>query len=182
MRINRANIKRFFKRPAKTGLIFIVLLVLLGGGYWHFVHKTVRVVQLPAKTTTEKISTPSSAASSAPSQKAASPQGGSAASAAPTDVTAPSGSFVSNHQPSTTADQEQSLCSTTIGAKCSISFTKGSSVIKLEAQQTDDNGSTTWDWTPSQLGLSSGSWSVSATATAGSNSATTTDPRALDIP
>jgi hypothetical protein len=107
-------------------------------------------------------------------------------SAAPVD---PSGDFVSNHTPDLSGSpypsQEISVCNTTPGASCTITFTMGSTVRTLAAQVADANGSTSWTWNVTQdngsSGFAQGDWQITATATLNGQTASTTDNRALDV-
>ena len=97
---------------------------------------------------------------------------------------APSGTFVSNHHPGKNGAPytEESTCNTTPGANCYIKLTMGSDSKTLATQSTNSDGSTSWNWNVQQAGLTSGSWQVMAVATAGSQTKTTTDPIALEVP
>lgn len=104
---------------------------------------------------------------------------------------APSGRFIDH----TTAYLEtnpstatiQSLCKTTPGATCQISFTKlrtkqlGDTVRRLPAQTTDGQGLTYWTWRVRDLGLDEGEWLVKAQATLGQRTESATDPIRLRI-
>jgi hypothetical protein len=98
-------------------------------------------------------------------------------------LVAPYGSFVSNHHPGQNgaSTTEESLCNTTPGASCYIKFTQGNIVKSLPTQTTDASGATIWDWNIGQAGLSSGSWQVTAVASLGSQSKTTSDPTTLEV-
>jgi hypothetical protein len=99
-------------------------------------------------------------------------------------VTAPSGSFVSNHKPGQNGSpqEESSVCLTTPGASCEIIFTKDGVTKSLGAQIADSSGAAYWSaWTAQSTGLTTGDWSVSATATWGQQTASTTDPIALQV-
>jgi len=87
----------------------------------------------------------------------------------------PTGTFVSNHHPSDTSQTETSVCNTTTGATCQIVLTQGDLVKSLAAQTTDRGGVAYWTWTPKEVGLSSGNWSVQAKATLGSQVKTADD-------
>lgn len=92
----------------------------------------------------------------------------------------PSGSFVSNHH--TPAGQlVQSACSTTPGATCQIIFKNGSATKWLPAQPTDRGGSTYWSWKPSEIGLTAGSWDVTAKAVLGDQTKTAADSMKLEV-
>jgi len=92
----------------------------------------------------------------------------------------PSGTFVSSHQANSDS-QELSTCNTSSGATCSITFTNSSEKKSLSAKQTDSNGAVYWSWTPSSLGLNTGSWQVSASATMNGRSVSTKDPKTLEV-
>lgn len=78
---------------------------------------------------------------------------------------APSGNFVSNHRPDQTHPTETSVCTTTPGANCQITFTKDGVTKSLSSKVTDRGGSAYWnDWRPSDIGLSPGVWKVQAIA------------------
>lgn len=98
-------------------------------------------------------------------------------------LTAPYGAFVSNHKPGQngTGETEQSECITTPGATCSIKFTQNGTVRTLSAQTTDATGATFWTWDINNAGLTKGNWVVTATATIGSQSKTTTDQLKLEV-
>lgn len=101
-----------------------------------------------------------------------------------TSLIAPSGDFVSNHTPGQNGSSqiETSVCNTTSGAKCQISFTMNGKTISLSAETTDAGGSAYWnDWTPQSIGLTPGSWQIAATATLGGQTKATTDPRSLVV-
>lgn len=79
----------------------------------------------------------------------------------------PTGDFVSNHHPGENGSPlaEVSVCNTTPGATCQIVFVKDGVTKALPVQTTDRGGSTYWNnWTPSNVGLTSGVWSVTAVA------------------
>jgi hypothetical protein len=102
-----------------------------------------------------------------------------------TPLTTPTGSFVSNHNPnlsgSPAPNSMQSTCTTTPGAKCQITFKLGSTTKSLPAQQTDRGGSAYWSWELQDIGLTEGSWEVTAKATLGSQTKTATDSMKLEI-
>ncbi|SRR6266702_1936872 len=98
----------------------------------------------------------------------------------------PSGNFVSNHHPNLSSSPApnilNSVCATTPGASCVISFTKDGTTRSLPAQTTDRGGSTYWNgWSLQSIGLTSGSWQIQATATLNGKSLHTTDALALVV-
>lgn len=85
----------------------------------------------------------------------------------------PYGTFVSNHNPPENGNSETSVCITSPGATCGITFTNGSQTESLANQQTDSSGTTSWNWSASILGT--GHWVVTVTATLNGKTATATD-------
>jgi hypothetical protein len=106
-------------------------------------------------------------------------------STAPTDSESglldPTGSFVSNHKPSNSSPQEQSVCNTTPRATCFIKFVSGGTVKLLAAQTTDSNGSSYWTWDINSAGLSPGFWQVTAVASLDGQTKSTTDSINLEV-
>jgi hypothetical protein len=93
----------------------------------------------------------------------------------------PVGDFVSNHRPQLNSTNiETSICTTTPGALCQISFTSGSVTKSLPAKKTNANGSVGWDsWTLQSVGITKGTWRINAVASNGSKTAITQD--AIDL-
>ncbi|SRR6266568_384754 len=84
-------------------------------------------------------------------------------------LVAPTGDFVSNHHPnlsgSPAPDTLNSVCTTTPGATCAISFTKDGVTKSLPTETTDRGGSAYWNgWSLQSIGLTIGSWQVQASA------------------
>ncbi len=75
----------------------------------------------------------------------------------------------------------QSTCVTSPGASCVISFTSGTKTKSLNAQTTDREGATYWDWKPNELGLSKGKWTITATATLNGQSKSAKDAIQLEV-
>lgn len=111
----------------------------------------------------------------------------SAAPSLDTSVTpvAPAGTFVSNHRPnlsgSPAPSQENSTCTTTPGAECYIQFENDGVIKLLPAQVTDSNGNTSWDWDVKSLGLSQGSWTITAIAKNGAKTNSSGDEIRLQV-
>jgi hypothetical protein len=97
----------------------------------------------------------------------------------------PVGTFVSNHHPNLDGQPApntiESTCTTTAGATCTLTFTNEATSLSLPAQKTDQNGNTTWTWKLQDIGLTAGSWTVTATAQNGTKSAFSTDPMKLEV-
>jgi hypothetical protein len=120
-------------------------------------------------------SSPAPQQSSAPSDGLKSVAGGS--SNAP--LLAPFGNFVSAHHVSLSTPIN-SVCNTTPGAVCSMSFTMNGTVKSLRAATTDQGGAAYWNgWTPNSIGLTAGTWKIQATATLGKQTKTSSD--AMDL-
>ena len=107
--------------------------------------------------------------SSAPSSEATTPSSltpGNYTSST-VSLSAPSGAFVSFHDPnlsgSPAPNQLQSSCSSTPGATCTIKFTSSNGVTKsLPSQLIGSSGATTWAWQLQELGLTQGTWHLTA--------------------
>ena len=93
----------------------------------------------------------------------------------------PSGDFVSAHNVQLDTPIA-SVCNTTPGATCIISFTSGSLIRSLTAETADRGGSAYWNsWTPRSMGLTVGSWQVQATATLNGQTKTAVDANMLVV-
>lgn len=104
-----------------------------------------------------------------------SPTGGSSME----QLVTPTGNFVSAHHISANTTIT-SVCNTTPGATCVITFTKGSLTKSLTPQITDRGGATFWNnWIPQDLGLSTGTWKITATAKLDSHTISAND--AMDL-
>ena len=138
----------------------------------------------PANTTTPTGDASSTNGASSPAQ--GSPKDTTSGSTdSTTALTAPFGSFVSNHKPSlsgsSSPSQELSSCSTSAGAVCHIEFTQGDVIKKLEPRTTDSSGSVSWTWDVKQAGLTEGSWHITAIATLNGQTKSTQDNLTLEV-
>lgn len=100
------------------------------------------------------------------------------------NLTEPTGNFISTHTIALgTNPQMESICNTTAGASCKITFTNGSTTKSLSAQNTDRGGATYWAWKPkdSNINLTPGTWTVTAVAQLGSQTKTTVDATKLEV-
>lgn len=180
-------------------VIIIIVIVLAGGSlalYKSHVFSNNKATSgvIPAK---HLKGSPSETSKSAPSQTAPSSQNTNTASSKssstsqPSSVTAttqsnllaPFGNFVSNHNPqlSGSLSNEGSVCNTTPGAKCYIQFTQNGVIKTLPVETADSNGSVFWSWNVSQSGFTTGKWQIEAIATLDGQSKTTTDPIFLTV-
>jgi hypothetical protein len=188
--------KRKKRKPVIPALIVVAIIVIVGviAGYlWHKnVHKSSTVTS-----SNRSIYSPPEANANVPGGKPSSSQGssissskGSSSSQTPmvsstVQPNTPIGEFVSDHSPNLSGtphpNSESSTCTTTAGVNCQISFTSGSTVKSLSNQTTDTNGNTSWNWTLQSVGLTAGTWQVTATATNGSKTASTNDVTKLVV-
>lgn len=168
-----------------------VALLILGGGAYTLLTsssatKTQTIPAKPSPAPTAQVSqpTPSSKSSSNTPQPQPSSQKESQSSGATALIT-PNGQFVSNHNPSLSGSKEMysesSVCNTTPGATCFITFTMGSTVKKLEAREANTNGAVFWEWDIKSAGLSEGTWTVTATATLNGSTKSTQDSQNLQV-
>jgi hypothetical protein len=105
------------------------------------------------------------------------------ASAGTSPPKVPYGNFVSNHSPGKNGSptSEQSACNTTPGATCAITFTKDIITKSLPSKATDSNGSVLWNWSPKDIGLTPGSWKITAIATLNGQTASADDQISLEV-
>lgn len=177
------NKNPFFKKKKFIIPTIVAVLLLVSGIFYFQAIKTTEVTSTPSTSPTED----SEAAEQGVSQKNAnstqattnndkqistpSPQG---------SVAAPQGNFVSNHRVGT-SDTIESICNTTRGATCDISFTSSNATKSLGRKTVGQDGTASWIWTPASIGLSAGSWQINATATLGDAQNSSKDPRNLEI-
>jgi hypothetical protein len=189
MSSNRRSHRAFYKRPVIIGIVLVVLIV--AGA---IVYKKTR----SSSTKSTAITTPTSSAytkgqSSTSTPSSGSTSSGQADSKSATGSTgttatllAPSGDFVSNHIPNLggkpAPNTLTSVCNTTPGAECKITFTNGSVTKELSNQTVDSGGSTYWtNWKLQDVGLTTGSWEVQAVATMNGQTQTAKDAMNLQV-
>lgn len=94
-------------------------------------------------------------------------------------LVAPSGDFISNHHPnlsgSPAPNTMSSVCNSSPGASCQIIFTQDGVVKSLPVKTTDSNGTAYWNWQLQDIGLTSGSWSIQASASLSGQTKTASD-------
>jgi hypothetical protein len=182
------------KNLKKAGLIFVSLVALLllleVTNTTHIFHKQkAETSAISAAGTLDKgMASSSTPSSQSQNQTTDNPKSSGSSTKPPsqtgtTPPKAPYGNFVSNHSPGKNGSPtyEQSACNTTPGANCTITFSKDSISKSLAIKIVDSNGSAIWSWTPNQIGLSSGSWKITATATLNGQSASTDDQIPLEV-
>lgn len=173
------------RRSHKIIIVLVALLLVLayagsafGFKFWPF-HKHITITapsvqnSLPSNTAASS-NQPASSSSSGSTSKTVSdnPKAPAQTQADTRTLSSPSGTFVNLYN--ATADtQMSSICNTVSGASCQVIFTDGNLSIALTAKTADNNGTTSWAWTPQQIGLTKGKWHVTAKATLGSQTKTT---------
>lgn len=95
-------------------------------------------------------------------------------------VAAPEGNFVSSHRANMGSTIE-SVCTTTRGASCDISFTKGGVTKTLGRKDVNSAGAASWIWTPASIGLTPGSWVITATAELSGAQTSSKDPSNFEV-
>lgn len=167
----------------RTSIIILVALIILGtlsGLYYKDHHKTTKVIYVSANQYTKGEPTQTQSSSSA-NNSSSSQQSTKSINTSTSNQTlvAPSGDFVSDHHPnlsgSPAPNSMTSVCNTTPGATCQITFTMGNTVKSLPTQTTDSGGTTYWNWTLQQIGLTQGTWTIKATSSLNSNSLSASD-------
>lgn len=182
---NKKNAKRVTLNKGWIAAIVLLLLVAFGS-YWAIAknHQNKVVATTNQKTATkDKTTAPAvvkqiPASSNTNSTTSQSPDVGSNTDAT---LVAPTGNSVSDHNV-TSSQTVESVCTTTVGATCQITFTnQGSSIISLPPETINSGGSAYWTWTPSSIGLTDGNWKIQQKATLGSQTEATTDPLSLEV-
>lgn len=172
---------RFLQEHLVLSLV-IVVIILAGAFFGYKKMNSHNNAVIPSST---PIPSASKVSSTDTSKTPTSPKNTQTQSSGPQNTSGPgpqlpTGDFVSNHHPDGTV-AEVSVCNTTPGASCYIEFTNGSTVKKLEEQQTDGKGAVYWYWSIGSAGLSSGSWTVTAVAVLNGQTAKVADPMTLVI-
>jgi cytoskeletal protein RodZ len=199
------------KRHPKKKIILITLGVIVGlavivvatelTNTTHFFHarRAVSSTIVPASTGTNKKNTSSADKESAPSTdptpqptdtntSSGSPKEGDSTSNSSTNapLVEPYGNFVSNHSPGKNGSSiETSVCLTTPGAQCSITFTSTAnpSVVKtLAAGTADSSGAVYWNnWDVKAAGFTNGTWQIKAVATLNGQTKSTADKTNFEV-
>ncbi len=170
-----------FKNKNIKILLFIIVFIAIVG----FV--VIRYLDNKASSANNKQSTTSLQSKLEPSSNGnnlATNKPSSTSSTTPATLIYPTGSFVSNHNPvlnNPNLDSEQSTCNTTPGASCNIFFSNGSTSYSLGSKIVGSDGTANWSWTPQTVGLTAGSWKITATATLNNKSLSASDQLPINI-
>ena len=188
--MSRRNYKPWYRNPllllggAIIALALVVLILELTNTT-HWFHQAKTTYPNPVEPHNKSINTGPTAPNKQPQNTdtgSSSSQPSQANTA--TNLQAPSGSFVSNHRPTPSGQPgptEQSICITSPGATCVITLTSAGVVKALPAKTADASGTASWSWTIQDLGITGGSWTITAKSTLGSQTKSTTDPIALEV-
>jgi len=176
-------IRKLTKHRKLLIAVVVIVAVSIGLAIRHF-HKSVSIIPSAHSSVSQSSSKLPAASNGSTNSSAAasSPKNSSVPQSIPSQVnlSAPSGSFVSNHQ-ADSSTQEESVCNTVQGATCYIEFTNGDSTKKLDSQIAGSDGSLYWNWSVAQAGLDNGSWTVTAVTSLNGQIRTTTDQLKLEV-
>ncbi len=170
-------------------IIALAVLLLIAGSLitYHLTNKTkpIPTVNQYTKGQQSQSNGKSSSSGSSTSTTNSPSSTSSAKSAGNIPLVAPTGNFVSDHHPnlsgSPAPNTMTSVCNTSPGASCRISFTNGSTTKSLADQVTDAGGVTYWYWKLQDIGLTAGNWTITATSSSGGKSLSATDPMPLVV-
>lgn len=177
LRLDR-NILRKRSFPLLLVLMILVILTVTElTNVTHFFHHSKSPAIIP--TINQSESSSESINPSDQSQKNAETSKGTSS----TELLSPYGALISNHRPGQNGSDliEVSQCITTPGASCYLKFSKDGVVKTLPLKSTDSTGSVFWQWSVKDAGLTSGNWSITAVATLGSQTKSTTDQISLEV-
>lgn len=161
--------------------VVIVALVAIGSGIEYY-HRQKTSQNTPTTITNNSSSPANTSPDKTPVTNTNS--GSPMASSSPGELATPTGTFVSNHRPSLTnvdLAKEESVCNTTPGATCEIAFSKDGTQRSLGAKTVNTSGVTIWDWTPSSLNLTTGSWQIDVTVSLNGKTKSAVDATALMV-
>ncbi len=177
------------RKPAIAVIIVVVsaALVLLSevSGWTHLFHHA-KIVTASQYTKGEPATSSQSTGNNTSSANGTTPPANSSDKSSPNgsgvELQTPTGTFVSSHTVSTSSNIS-SACSSTPGATCIISFSNDNgSTISLAKEVTDPSGAAYWDsWSPKSIGLTSGTWHISAIASLSGQSKSATDSRDMVV-
>jgi len=194
MRKNKNSFKnkKLKQKKLKALLIVATALVLAAGLFWYLqydksdstkAHKDSTTIGPNTKGNDEPQNASGDEDQSNPSNSIDKTSAGPAGSQS--SLKQPYGDFVSNHEPNLDGSPApytiESVCITTPGASCSISFKKGGIIKELPAQTADSEGAVYWDWKLQDYDLTEGTWTITAKAVLGYQTKTAQDPLNLNV-
>lgn len=180
--------KRLFAASA-AGLLVVIIVVLYATNHLPFFHlfhrdtKATPVVTASSETKGEKTTANTSTKQKSSSSVPVTGENKNPASDSTATLLAPTGTFVNTHSVSLDSDNGMtSNCTTTPGATCKISFTKDGVTKSLPDTTTDAGGTAYWDnWKLKNVGLTKGSWAITATVKLGSKTQIANDAMNLEV-
>ncbi len=192
-----SNIKkaRFNKKSVVISGIAVLIIVCAGAYFWHK-HQTAKSNIPYNESSNSSKNSNNNGAKQTSTSNGSNPDGSVSDQADTSDKTQasssalvkPSGAFVSNHRPSLSGSggvpsSEVSVCNTTPGATCTITFTNtGNNAVKtLASQKTDSNGAVYWSWDINTAGFSQGTWTIAATSSLNGQSLSAKDALNLEV-
>jgi len=180
LQINSSG-KKYILSLAALAILAVIGALVFQVGPFH--HKKTLVVSGSSFNTKGEPSKSGSANGQTGNQSSSSTGDGKIAAKPSSTLFTPSGDFVSNHHPNLSGSPApntiSSVCNTTPGASCKITFTQGDLVKSLSSQTTDANGSTYWSWKLQDVGLTQGTWKIEAVASLNGQTSTASD--AMDL-
>jgi hypothetical protein len=175
------------KRLLVVAILLVVVFVMAGlelAGVTHIFHKKTQLVVSGSSFNTKGEPKSTKSSTQVNSSGSGTPSSSKSTGTSAVLIT-PSGSFVSNHHPnlggSPAPNLESSVCATTPGATCTISFTMGGTTKSLEARTADSNGAAFWDWKLQDIGLTAGTWKIQAAASLNGQTRTASDAMDLTV-
>ena len=170
--------------PQSRALVYglLVVLVLAAGGFFmvrsrHKNNSQTVISSTPKPNASNQTATTTPTPSPNPKQDRQSGPAG--------ELVAPSGTFVSNHRPNIsgrpTPNTESSICITTPNVQCDISFVSATMTKSLGVKTTDASGVASWSWSIDSVGLTAGTWTITAKASSGDKALETNDTLSLEV-
>ena len=172
--------------PLLVVVIIVLVLAAVGVLGMYFVHHRHHQTPVSAGVNTKGEPTVSSGTGKQDNTTAPpSTTGSQTGTSTNANLATPTGDFVSNHHPnlsgSPAPNTMTSVCTTTSGATCTISFTKDGVTKSLAPETTDEGGSAYWNWKLQDIGLTAGTWKITATAKQGGNTKIASDALNLEV-
>lgn len=185
--MQKIKTKRYKRNSGRRKRLALACLFLAGATLLGILEATGKIDLMGGKTTPPSNQTIGSTTKGEPEEQAQTSPGGKKKpdGAASKTLRAPSGDFVSNHEPNLDGDPApdtlESVCVTTPGASCTISFKQNGIIKTLPAQMTDAEGAAYWNWKLQDYGLTTGEWIIVARATLGDQTKTSEDSLKLTV-
>lgn len=181
--VKKQKAPKYSKLPYVLGAV--VILLLAGSVYVYHTHHKKPIATVNQYTKGQVNQPNGSSNSSNQSDQAVNSSSDAKTRGTSELLVAPTGNFVSNHHPnlsgSPAPNSMTSVCNTSPGASCQISFTSGGTTKSLPIQVTDAGGVTYWYWKLQDIGLTSGTWKISATSSMNGSSQSSIDSMSLVV-